>query len=140
MDDFFTDLRKSLYKFFIEEDLDKYRAYLDDEILEDLDKYEDYKVRGNFYNSVIPYNVYAKNAFLYAALFQGVRLAALLHDVGHPPFSHISEKAIKKVFDEYKDNEDLNARQSCFVDIIKRNLILGYRRRPTYTIMERLIF
>lgn len=46
--------------------------------------------------SLIPYNLEEKNLIAYLILIQSLRAAALLHDVGHPPFSHIVEGAIDK--------------------------------------------
>lgn len=39
-----------------------------------------------------------KQFFLYRCLLQAIRIVALFHDVGHPPFSHIIESALKKIF------------------------------------------
>ena len=36
-------------------------------------------------------------------LIQSIRAAALLHDIGHPPFSHIVEYALKAVYEENKN-------------------------------------
>lgn len=39
-----------------------------------------------------------KQFFLYRCLLQAIRIVALFHDVGHPPFSHIIESALKEIF------------------------------------------
>lgn len=47
----------------------------------------------------------AMNLFLYRCLLQAVRIVALFHDVGHPPYSHIIESVLKTLYDESKDND-----------------------------------
>lgn len=39
-------------------------------------------------------------------LFEGLRLACLVHDLGHPPFSHVAEHAFQKVVPAYKGHEE----------------------------------
>jgi HD superfamily phosphohydrolase len=47
-----------------------------------------------------------KNAFAKLLMFQAIRLASLVHDIGHPPFSHTFEVALKQVSGEiYEDHE-----------------------------------
>jgi hypothetical protein len=41
---------------------------------------------------------------------QGLRFAALLHDVGHPPYSHIVEYALQQSIEEYQDHEAISER------------------------------
>lgn len=44
-------------------------------------------------------------------LYQAVRLAALLHDIGHPPFSHIVEYALLEALpDAYRGHEDVGSK------------------------------
>ena len=53
--------------------------------------------------SLIPYNLKEKYRIVYLILIQSLRAAALLHDVGHPPFSHIVESAIDKAKNDVSD-------------------------------------
>lgn len=43
---------------------------------------------------------------IYTILLQAIRIAALLHDVGHPPYSHIVEFALKYVREAYTGRKD----------------------------------
>ena len=49
---------------------------------------------------LIPANVDPKYHDCFLVLLESVRIAALLHDVGHPPYSHIVESSMKEVYDE----------------------------------------
>lgn len=50
----------------------------------------------------------ATNYFLYRCLLQAVRIVALFHDVGHPPYSHIIEDVLEELYTCKRDkwNED----------------------------------
>lgn len=72
-------------------------------------------------HSLIPNNIPKQYKFIHLILIQSIRAAALLHDIGHPPFSHIVEFALKNVYLEYKDkplSETDNANE--FVQIMSK--------------------
>ena len=52
------------------------------------------------------------NAFLYAYMvaFQAIRISALNHDIGHPPFSHVVERFYQHLREEYQE-ETLSGKQ-----------------------------
>lgn len=43
-------------------------------------------------------------SFLYQCVLEALRIAALFHDIGHPPFSHIIEFTLKKLYGKDKQN------------------------------------
>jgi len=72
-------------------------------------------------HSLIPNSIPDQYKDMYLILMQAIRAAALLHDIGHPPFSPIVEYALKNVYMEYKDkkvSEDENAKE--FVAIMSK--------------------
>ena len=55
-------------------------------------------------HSLIPHNVPEDYKIIHLILIESIRVAALLHDIGHPPFSHIVESALNSVYSKSKKN------------------------------------
>lgn len=54
--------------------------------------------------SSLAYSYYNEKDNTFIVILQAVRLAALLHDVGHPPYSHITEYALMDIKKLYEDS------------------------------------
>ncbi|MFA7105709.1 MAG: hypothetical protein WC154_00260 [Candidatus Izemoplasmatales bacterium] len=83
-------------------------------------KVNDDVIRNGFYVESIPNHSVIKNKYLkkeYLLIFQAIRLAGLLHDLGHPPYSHIVEDVLSKEFAYNLDNENTINKQ--FLDVMK---------------------
>lgn len=76
---------------------------------------------GEFLNSALDYHQFypveglapeegneIENIFFYRCLLQAIRIVALFHDVGHPPYSHIIEDALSEIYSIIKNGSPEN--------------------------------
>lgn len=72
----------------------------------------------NFQSSLIPSNVPEKYRMLHEILIQSIRAAALLHDIGHPPYSHVVERAMKTAYISH--GTDNNNKKTEYLNIMRK--------------------
>lgn len=85
----------------------------------ELEKYDPERLKDlPLYYKSIPGNVIEEDRYFYILAFQAIRLSALFHDLGHPPFSHVVERAIDLLYMELREKldegEELNPDQDNF--------------------------
>ena len=85
-------------------------------LLKQLEKIE---ISNVFYSRYMPQNIKTlEQKVIYLLTFQAIRLCGLLHDIGHPPFSHVVESSMNKIYQELKEKESLTGEEEKYLEIL----------------------
>jgi len=111
---FFDKASEEVNNIFNDEDNARYLRLL---VNDDIDRERFKKFHDRFYDISIPNNIEEDKKIYYVLLYQSIRCVALLHDVGHFPFSHVTENAMEECYELYKSfPQEMNDRQKEFLE------------------------
>ena len=82
-------------------------AYGDEDLAKDFISIDSCIFIGGLYKQFIPSSIEKEDWNYFILIFESIRVCGLLHDIGHPPFSHIVENGLKDAYDSSVKNSSL---------------------------------
>lgn len=121
---FFDDVVKEIEKIKLSDDFkDRVSKFISSNAeLRSIESDPNNIIHDPIYTSSMPGGLSEKYWLAYIITFQSLRLHALMHDLGHPPFSHITEKALEDIANDLrkKDESELTFREKLFKNIFEK--------------------
>ena len=82
-------------------------AYGDEELAKGFIDIETCNFVDGLYKQYIPTNIEKIYWNYFVLIFESIRVCGMLHDIGHPPFSHIVENGLNNAYYSSNDNSSL---------------------------------
>ena len=82
-------------------------TYGDEDLAKDFISIDSCNFVNGLYRQYIPSNISKENWNYFILLFESIRVCGLLHDIGHPPFSHIVENGLKSAYESAPKSSSL---------------------------------
>lgn len=99
----------------------------------------------DIFRQFTPVNLNVEDRFLYYTVYEAIRLVGLLHDIGHLPYSHITEFALQRLYQDAKiqfetGNQQSNTKLNEFLQIMAPHVAVnGHRSQIHEMIGQHLV-